>query len=197
MNRDLPREQTTAAPAPPRWSPATMLLHWVSAVLVITLLALGWFMVHADLSAASKFDLYQLHKSLGFVVLGLLALRLAARAAQAAPPPPATMPRWEIRAAAATHVALYLLMLAATLSGWLLVSSAVIAIPTRFFDLFVIPNIAQPDAVLFARMTLLHYIVSRLLMGLVALHIAAALKHHFIDRDAILRRMLPEKSVNR
>ena len=103
---------------------------------------------------------------------------------------PAAMPDWEQRLAALTHVAFYVLLAVAAFSGWLLVSAAIIAIPTRFFNLFVIPNLGHADATLQANMTLAHYVVSRLLMALVALHVVAALKHHFLDRDDIMRRML-------
>jgi cytochrome b561 len=185
-------ESTTAgsSAAPQRWSAPTIALHWLSAVLIFVLLGLGWFMVHGDVGAATKFDLYQLHKSLGFLSLALLLLRLGARFAKASPPLPAAMPDWERRLAGLTHVTFYLLLLVAALSGWLLVSAAIIAIPTRFFDLFVIPNLVGADAALQADMTFLHYVVSRLLIALAALHIAAALKHHFVDRDDIFARML-------
>jgi cytochrome b561 len=177
--------------APQRWSAATIAQHWLSAVLILILLGLGWLMVHGDLEASTKFDLYQLHKSLGFLGLALLALRLGARLVQASPPAPPAMPPWEHRLAGLAHVAFYLLLLAAALTGWLLVSAAIVAIPTRFFDLIVIPNLVRPDASLSANMAFWHYVVSRLLVGLLVLHIAAALKHHFVDRNDVLARMLP------
>ncbi len=181
----------SAAPAPPpRWSAATIALHWLSAVLVIALLGLGWFMVHADLTAATKFDLYQLHKSLGFLSLALLLARLAARFRQAAPPAPPAMARWERRLASSAHAAFYLLLLAAALSGWLVVSAAIIPIPTRFFDLFVIPNLVGANPRLAAGMTFVHYAASRLIIALLIVHVGAALKHHFIDRDDVLTRMV-------
>jgi cytochrome b561 len=173
-----------------RWSMPTIALHWLSAILILALLALGWFMVHGDLKASTKFDLYQLHKSLGVLSVALLLLRLGARLARRSPPPPPAMPRWERGVAGLTHAAFYGLLLVAALSGWLLASAAIIAIPTRFFDLFVVPNLVGADAALSANMGLVHYLASRLLMGLLLLHIAAALKHHFIDRDDVLLRMV-------
>lgn len=177
--------------APARWSGATIALHWLSAALIVALLAQGWIMVHGDLAAATKFDLYQQHKSLGFLSLALLLARLAARAVHPAPAPPASMASWERRAAKAAHLALYGLMLAAVASGWLLVSAAILAIPTRFFGLFVIPGLTGPNAALSAAATTAHYVISRAMIGLIALHGAAALKHHWLDRDEVLRRMLP------
>jgi cytochrome b561 len=183
-------ESMPADGSQPRWSRSTIAVHWLSALLILVLLGLGWFMVHGDLTASTKFDLYQLHKSLGFLSLALLLLRLGARLARTSPAAPPAMPRWEQRAARATHVAFYILLLVAALSGWLLASAAIIAIPTRFFDLFVIPNLVGPDATLSAGMTFLHYLVSRVLIGLLILHIGAALKHHFIDRDDVFLRMV-------
>jgi cytochrome b561 len=176
--------------APSRWSPATIALHWLSALVIIVLLALGWVMVHAIADAASRFDLYQLHKSLGFVALALLLARIVARLASPAPVALA-MPAWEQRAATAAHRTLFILTLIATLSGWLLASAATIPIPTRFFNLFVIPNIAGASPALAEQMTEVHFVATWLMMGLVALHIAAALKHHYVNRDAALRRILP------
>lgn len=180
------------ATAPPqRWSAATVALHWLSAVLVIALIGLGWFMVHSDSGAAAKFDLYQLHKSLGFVSLALLLARLAARILRTSPPPPVAMPPpWRRRLAGSAHAAFYVLLLAAALSGWLLVSAALIPIPTRFFDLFVVPNLVNIDAGLASRLILVHSALSRLILVLLIVHVAAALKHHFIDRDDVLARMV-------
>jgi cytochrome b561 len=177
--------------APSRWNSATIALHWLSALVILVLLALGWVMVHAIDDAASRFDLYQMHKSLGFVALALSLARIVARLASPAPVALA-MPAWEQRAASATHWTLYILTLISTMSGWLLASAATIPIPTRFFNLFVIPNIAGADPVLAEQMRQVHFVATWLMMGLVALHVAAALKHHFFNRDAALRRMLPQ-----
>jgi len=176
--------------APARWSSATIALHWASALIVLGLLALGLAMVHATGDPARRYDLYQLHKSLGFVALALLPARLIARLARRAPPPP-PMPAWQKRAGATMHWALYLLTLVATLSGWLLASATIIPIPTRFFNMFVVPNIVGSSAVMAARMTCLHIGATWLMLALVALHVAAALKHQFVDRDAVLQQIVP------
>ncbi len=175
-----------------RWSPVVVALHWLGAVLVLGLLALGWYMVHGEADAARRFDLYQLHKSLGFVALALIAPRLATRWATRAPPP-VSMPAWELRAAALAHGALYALTLIAALSGWLVVSSAIVAIPTRFFDLFVIANIPGVGPAQFATAKTLHFLSAWLLAGSIALHVGAALKHRFVDRDAVWSRMAPTR----
>ncbi len=180
----------------PRWSPLVVALHWLGAAVVLGLIALGWFMVHGGADAPQRFDLYQLHKSWGFVALALLLARLAARGASRAPPP-APMPRWEQRTAALAHRALYALMLIAALSGWLVVSSAIVAVPTRFFDLFVIPNIPGAGPAQFQAATWLHFLVAWLLAVLTALHVGAALKHRLVDRDAVWSRMTPRRPQRR
>jgi cytochrome b561 len=180
----------TAEARPARWSGPIISLHWAAGAIILALIALGWVMVYGGLDAAATFDLYQWHKSLGFAALALTAARLAARLAGAAPPAPAS-PRWERRLAAFTQMALYALTIVAIISGWLVVSTSPLPIPTRFFNLIVIPNIAPPDPSLFAAATLAHKLAAWSVALLVALHAAGALKHHLIDRDDVLRRMLP------
>ena len=148
-------------------------------------------MIHGGLDSAATFDLYQWHKSFGFVALALTAARLAARFAGRAPPPPAS-PQWERWLAAFAQGALYLLTLGAIVSGWLVVSASPLPVPTRFFDLFVIPNIAPADPSLFAAAALAHELAAWAIACLVALHVAGALKHRLVNRDDVLRRMSPD-----
>ena len=167
-------------------------LHWAAGAVILALLALGWIMVYGGLDSAATFDLYQRHKSWGFVALVLTAGRLAARFASSSPPAPAS-PRWERRLAASTQGALYVLTVCAILSGWLVVSTSPLPVPTRFFDLIVIPNIARPDPSLFGAAALAHRFAAWAIAALVALHVAGALKHHFGDGDDVLKRMLPRR----
>ena len=182
----------SAKARPTRWSALLIGLHWLAGALILELIVHGWIMVHGGLNAATTFDLYQSHKSLGFVVLALTAARLAVRLARASPAPAAS-PRWERRLAALVQGALYVLTIGAIFAGWLVVSTSPLPIPTRFFDLFVIPDIARPDAALYAAATLAHQLAAWSIAGLVALHVAGALKHHFVDRDDVLARMLPRR----
>jgi cytochrome b561 len=164
-------------------------LHWAAGTVILALLALGWIMVYSGLDPAATFDLYQWHKSLGFAALALTAPRLAARLVSSSPA--LASPRWERSLAAITQGLLYVLLLCAILSGWLVVSTSPLPVPTRFFDLFVIPNIAQPDPSLFASAVLAHKLSAWGIAFLLALHVAGALKHHFMDGDDVLKRMLP------
>jgi cytochrome b561 len=180
----------SATARPERWSGAIVSLHWAAGAVILALIAMGWAMIHGDLDSAWTFDIYQWHKSWGFVALVLTAARLGARFVSASPPAPGS-PRWEHRLAAITQASLYILMVCAIVSGWLIVSASPLPVPTRFFDLFVIPNIAPPDPALFAGAVLAHKIAAWTIAALVVLHVAGALKHHFADRDDVLKRMLP------
>lgn len=165
-------------------------LHWAAGAVILALIALGWVMVYGGLDSAATFDLYQWHKSFGFVALALTVWRLATRFVSASPPEPVSA-RWERRLAAFAQGSLYVLTICAILSGWLVVSASPLPVPTRFFDLIVIPNIAQPDPGLFAGAALAHKLAAWAIALLVALHVAGALKHHFVDGDDVLKRMLP------
>jgi cytochrome b561 len=165
-------------------------LHWLCGFLLVVLLTVGWFMVHAQYDAAARFDMYQLHKSLGFLALPLFLVRGIVRAMTTSPKPP-PMQVWERRSAKAAHLGLYLLSLISIISGWLVVSSAIVAVPSRFFDLFTIPNLPGASAAQYGFEQFLHFISVWSLAVLVFLHACAALKHHFVDGDAILTRMLP------
>jgi cytochrome b561 len=180
----------TESARPPRWNRVVVALHWIGAALILELLAHGWLMIHGGFSAAETFDLFQWHKSLAFVALAVTLARLLARAATPAPSKPGSPP-WERRLSAFVQALLYVATLIAIGSGWLAVSTALLPIPTRFFGLFVVPNIAAPDASLFAAATVAHAVTAFAIVGLVALHIAGALKHALIDRDDVLRRMAP------
>ncbi len=177
-----------------RWSPAIVGLHWINAALILALLALGWIMTRSPFGAGTTFDLYQEHKSLGFAALALTLLRIVARAASAAP---ARVSGWEGLLSRAVQAAFYVLTLAAIAAGWLVVSASPLPVPTKFFGQFVIPNIAPPDPKLFARAVLAHRIAAYAIAALVALHVVGALKHHLVDGDDALRRMLPGQGRRR
>ena len=175
---------------PPRWSGIVAVLHWINAALILGLLAIGWAMTHRMFGSATTFDLYQQHKSLGFTALALTAVRLAARALTSAPP---RASGFDGRLARTIQAAFYVLTLAAIGAGWLLVSASPLPVPTRVFGLFVAPNVARPDATLFAWGVIAHRLAAYAIAALVALHVAGALKHRLVDRDDTMQRMLPRR----
>lgn len=173
---------------PRRWSGPVRLLHWAMAVLLVGLVALGWIMTHGRFDLGTTFTYYQWHKSFGVVALGLLAVRLASRLASRRPPDigPAG---WQRHAAHGVHLAFYGLMLALPISGWLMASASPLHLPTRPFDAFTLPDLVSPDMGVFTALSWVHALLAYGLLGLLALHVAGALKHQFVDRDGVLRRM--------
>jgi cytochrome b561 len=174
------------------WGAMMRLLHWAVALAVLGLLAVGWWMVDLP-SSPRKIDIYRLHKSVGLTVLALMALRIVLRLADRRRPTPPAMPAWQRRAAAASHGLMYLLLLAMPLSGWLYNSAS--NFPLKWFELFRVPALSGADPTLKAVSGAVHEYAAVALAVLVALHVAAALKHHFVDRDGVLRSMLPFASA--
>jgi cytochrome b561 len=173
------------------WGPVARLFHWGMLLLFIGIVALGYTMTGLPLGAA-KLKVYALHKSIGLTLLGLAGLRLAWRLGERRPALP-PMPAWQAKAAGAAHGLLYGLMFAVPLSGWLYNSAA--GFPLQWFRLVNLPALAATDPALKLLAKQAHETLVVLLIAVVALHAAAALKHHFIDRDATLRLMLPSKGV--
>jgi len=167
----------------------TILFHWLIAVLFIGQIVLGIVMLRLD-DQRRVFELIQLHKSIGFVILALVIPRLLWRVAAQSPDLPRTMTKAERGAAKLSHATLYALMLALPLTGWVIVSVSTLGIVTLAFDKILIPNLPLPAsdaAELF--WSWVHAILAFGAAGLVALHIGAALWHQFIRRDGLLVRM--------
>lgn len=164
-------------------------LHWSMAVLLIGMLALGVYM-HELPVGPEKFELYALHKSFGILALAAAFLRLGWRAVDRPPAPLASIPADHVRLAKAAHWALYGCMFALPLSGWAMAAAS--GASTELFGSGVmLPNPLPADDGLRIAFRILHDMVGKLLMALIVVHIGAALKHHFHDKDATLRRMAP------
>ncbi|MBS0461740.1 MAG: cytochrome b [Proteobacteria bacterium] len=170
-----------------RWSRVSQALHWLIGLLILGMGVLGLTMVQMDPSMA-KLKVYALHKSIGLTVLMLVALRLLWRSAHEAPAP-APMPAWQRIGAATVHTALYLLMFAMPLSGWIYNSAS--NFPLQWFGWLQMPSVWSPDPTAKQVAHAIHEYGFWLLMALVALHAGAAVKHHVVDKDETLRRMLP------
>ncbi len=169
-----------------RYNRVAMALHWLIALLMIPMLFFGEDLMNKHGGPA----LPSLHVTIGVTILILTLVRLAWRIAHPPPPLPETMPGWEKAASKASHALFYFLLIALPLTGWLafpkfLLESKIAGI--RFFGLFTVP--VTPDLGL--PFGLLHSLGGKLGIGLLILHVAAALKHHFYNRDNVLRRMLP------
>ena len=171
-----------------RYTATAKTLHWAMAILVFGLLALGFYMHDLPLSP-EKLKLYAWHKWAGVSAFLLVLVRLAWRAAHRPPPLPATMPAHLRFAAHAGHFLLYALMLAIPLSGWLMSSAK--GFQTVWFGVLPIPDLIAKDKSLGDLLQTAHMALNLVFTIVIAGHIGAALKHHFIDRDDILTRMLP------
>ena len=180
-----------------RYSAVSILLHWSIAALIALQIPLGWVM--SDLhDGLQKFELFQLHKSVGMTILALSLLRLVWRLTHPAPPLPAHMARWEKLFARATHVGFYLLLIGMPLVGWAIVSASPLKIPTLIWDVIPLPHLPvlrdldRHDAKDVAEaLSEVHGAAAWAMIGLLGLHVAGALKHQFLDRDEVLWRMLP------
>ena len=174
------------------WGWPAKALHWVTAVLVLGLLAVGFAMVWLVTDFGRKFELFQLHKSFGVLVFVLVLARLAWRRANpAVPAPPHDLRPWERRAALVTHHGFYALLLLMPVTGWAMASASTLGVPTVVFGLFTLPNPFGPSAALEQVMAVVHGTLAVALLLLLAVHVAAALRHHFILHDDVLVRMLP------
>lgn len=162
-------------------------LHWLMALLIVAQALGGWVIDEMD-SSPLKVDAMTTHKSLGITLLLLLLVRLVWRWTHTAPPLPTGSKAWEILAARLSHLALYLLMIAVPLSGWLSASTSII--PWKLWWLIPWPRLASPSKDLHDLAEELHEGLIWALAAVLALHVAAALYHHYVKRDPVLRRML-------
>lgn len=171
-----------------RYTATAKTLHWLIALLILGLLPLGLYMADLPLSPL-KLKLYSYHKWAGMTALALVALRILWRIGHQPPPLPSTQAPWQRSAAHLGHFLLYVLMLAVPLSGWLMTSAK--GFPVVWFGVLQLPDLVAKDKELGDLLELVHSSLNYALMALIAIHILAALKHQWIDRDGTLTRMLP------
>lgn len=162
--------------------------HWLTVLLLIGSFTLGYVMTDMAMSP-TRLKLFAYHKWIGVTIFALVALRLGWRLFVPPPPLPASMAVWERRLAAVTHALLYGLLFMVPLSGWLMSSAK--GFQTVYFGVLPIPDLLGKNKELASLLEDAHEVLTCTLLGLVAMHVAAALKHHFINRDGVLQRMLP------
>ena len=169
-----------------RYTSIAIILHWVMALLIIATWSIAIVVDDMPLSPARIAGL-SWHKWLGVTIFFLVILRLLWRATHPVPPLKVSMPAWQERVMQLTHVLLYLLMMAIPVVGWLMSSAK--GYTVNYFGLFELPDLVDKDKALGHQLKEIHEYLANGLMVLVGLHVLAALKHQFIDKDGLIGRM--------
>lgn len=176
-------------PLPAAYDPVAKTLHWLMALAILMLIGFGLYMT-AQPPSLRTYRLFDMHKAVGLSLMVLAVLRLGWRLYRPAPPMLTEGARpWELWLAHIVHVALYALMIAIPVVGW--VGASASGLPMTFFGLLPIPALLDPSKPLQEIALSLHGWLNKLFMVVILLHVVGALKRHFITRDATLRRMLP------
>ncbi len=177
-----------------QWGVVSKTLHWIIVVLIIVQYTLA--QVAEDLPLGlQKLQVLARHKSVGLTILGMAILRLLWRWANPTPELPGTLKPWEKKVATLTHFALYLLLFAMPVTGWLMSSAA--NFPVSWFGVLTLPDLVEPSRDLQRTLHEVHETLFKFLVALAVLHVAAALKHHFVLKDDVLRRMVPFMRVGK
>ena len=171
-----------------RYTGVAIALHWLIAFAILGTFLLGQYMTNLQLSPA-KLKLYSYHKWIGVTIFLLMLMRIAWRLAHRPPLPPASMPAWQHSAASIAHFFLYALTLAIPVSGWLMSSAS--GFQVVYLGVIPIPDLLAKSKDAAQELKQLHEALNWLMVLVVAMHVAAALKHHLMDRDDVLQRMLP------
>jgi len=174
--------------SPTQYGAVARALHWWSALFFFTLFFLGLYMADLEKEDPNRADLFQLHISIGILILGLTVIRIIWKIKQVQPNPPATMSATQIKMAKSMYGILYLLLLLIPLSGYIIVTTG--GKDPSFFGLFELPNLIGKNEALHEEAEEIHELLAFTAMAFVAGHILMALKHHFIDKDDALLQML-------
>ena len=180
-----------------RFGVPAIALHWAMALLLVGLIVSGLVMARMpDVGFDTrKIVLILYHKQAGILALTLALLRLAWRVGNALPALVETLPRWQQVTARLVHLCFYALMFALPLTGWLMSSAG--GFPVSFLGLFELPDLISPSEYRFRGLIAIHQWLGYALLALTLLHAGAALGHHFVLRDATLRKMLPGANSQR
>jgi cytochrome b561 len=180
---------TTVPPLKQRYSATAIGFHWLIALMIVAGFYLGWIMTDIPGFTPTKLKYFSWHKWIGVTVFALAVIRLAWRLTHRAPEMPQGMAPLQKLAAEVAHVFLYVLMLVIPISGYLYSSAA--GIQVVYLGIVPLPTLIGPDAALKVMLRIVHIWLNYTLLALVIVHVLAALKHHFVDRDGLLARMIP------
>jgi cytochrome b561 len=174
--------------APIKYQRTAVILHWLLALLVLSLLVTGWHMVGIRTNTPARGFFFNLHKSVGIGTSGAIVALIVWRLMHSAPPLPGAMPRWERIAASVSHLLTYASLILMTLSGY--VTSSFSKYGPKLFGV-PLPYWGWDDAALRESFATMHRLTALVLAALIAIHIAAAMKHLIIDKDGVVQRMQP------
>ena len=187
-----------------RYGSVAMTLHWLIAAAVLFNIALGYYMGDLPQSDPDRFWFIQFHKSTGLSILVLSVARVLWRVVNPMPDFSAQMPMWERVAARGVHNVFYVLIIAIPLAGWAMVSSSPLGLPTMWYGLFQWPHIPflaelprEQKQQIIGTLRETHNTLALTALCLIVLHVAAALKHQFWNRDTVFARMLPGTKVEK
>jgi cytochrome b561 len=172
-----------------RYGHVAIALHWLIAVLFVLGFCIGWIMTDIHGFTPTKLRYFSWHKWIGVTVFVFVVVRIIWRIRNPAPQLPVAMHLWERFAAHLGHMALYVLMVAVPVTGYFYSSAA--GIQVVYLGVFPLPTIIGPDAQTAAVLRFIHMVLDYALLGVVAVHVLAVVKHQVIDRQRILSRMLP------
>lgn len=172
----------------PSYSGTAKAFHWLIVALVLVQFVVSWFMPHIGRNAVPG-TLINLHFSLGVLILVVMAIRFLHRLSHPVRPAMPDAPGWERRLAQAIHALFYAILLIVPFLGW--ASASAHDLPVTLFGLFTLPALAPPKARWALTAGDMHTYAMWTLLGIIALHAAAALYHHFVRRDGVMQRMLP------
>ena len=167
--------------------------HWMTFAFVIFMFPMGYIMTNMPLSP-NKLEIYSWHKSLGFILLVLIVLRLSWRIFNHQPETPKSISPAQKIAARLVHYLLYAFLFALPITGWLMSSAA--GFPVVVFKIFQLPDLIQSSESLRLVFLNIHFAIGIAMLSLILIHILAAMYHHFYKRDIILHRILPIVRVN-
>ncbi len=176
--------------ATPRYARAAVLLHWLLAALIVTLLVSGWLMVDLPRNTDGRAFWFNFHKSLGILTAVVIVWLLVKRLRRAPPPLPSSMPKWERAAAELNHWLFYLSMIGITVVGYL--GSSFSKYGPKLFGI-PMPQLGWDDAAIRTPLFKLHAALALVFAALIAIHVLAALKHLFVDKDGVFQRMSLER----
>lgn len=173
-----------------KYSPALRALHWLMAIIILSLIAVGFYMANLSDNAANKYDLYPIHKAFGFIILMLVFVRVATRLKSTIPAPLSGLAQWEHTLSHAIHMLLYVSMFTMALSGYFM--SATYGSNISMFGLFEVPMIVGENEFWGGITHEIHEITAWVFSGSLVLHIAGVIKHRFMDapENDVLKRMM-------